>query len=145
LVRARAAAWAIGRAGREEIDELNILQASLLAMQRAVAQLRLVPAELLIDGNRCPELPGFAGSVRAVVGGDRQCNAIAAASIVAKVARDREMIALDRDFPEYGFARHKGYPTVLHLEALARHGPCAAHRHSFRPVRESVAAREIVS
>ena len=132
-IRVHAAAWAVGRAEVEEIDRLNILQATLLAMQRAVAALTLVPAFALVDGNRCPVLPCPA---EAVVGGDRTVGAIAAASILAKVARDREMLLLEERYPGYGFARHKGYPTVDHVAALRRLGVSEVHRRSFAPVRQ---------
>ena len=135
-IRHRALAWAVASADVAEIDRLNILYATLLAMQRAVARLVIRPDLVLVDGNRCPEidLP-----VRAVVGGDRTVSEISAASILAKVARDRSMSRLDQAFPGYGFAIHKGYPTRHHVEALARLGPCPAHRRSFRPVREALA------
>jgi ribonuclease HII len=128
-----AEAWAVAWASHLEIDRLNILQASLLAMRRAVLALRVTPMLALVDGNRCPDdLPCVA---RAVVGGDGLEPAISAASILAKVARDREMRRLDAEHPEYGFARHKGYGTPEHLAALQRHGPCVIHRRSFAPVR----------
>ena len=132
LIRKQAIAWAVGRAEAEEIDRLNILQASLLAMRRAVAALPIAAQHVMVDGNYCPEL---ACSVEAVVGGDASVAAIGAASIVAKVVRDREMIALDSRYPGYGFARHKGYPTRLHLEALSRLGVSEIHRRSFAPVK----------
>lgn len=131
LIRERALAWAIGRCSPAEIDELNILHATLLAMQRAVAGLAVQPGFVFVDGNRCPALPMAA---RAVVKGDSRVAEISAASILAKVARDREMLALDARHPQYGFARHKGYPTKEHLAALAAHGALAEHRRSFRPV-----------
>lgn len=131
LIRERALAWAIGRCSPAEIDELNILHATLLAMQRAVAGLAVQPGFVFVDGNRCPTLPMAA---RAVVKGDSRVAEISAASILAKVARDREMLALDARHPQYGFARHKGYPTKEHLAALAAHGALAEHRRSFRPV-----------
>ncbi|WP_458735360.1 ribonuclease HII [Zobellella taiwanensis] len=131
LIRERALAWAIGRCSPVEIDELNILHATLLAMQRAVAGLAVQPGFVFVDGNRCPALPMAA---RAVVKGDSRVAEISAASILAKVARDREMLALDARHPQYGFARHKGYPTKEHLAALAAHGALAEHRRSFRPV-----------
>ncbi|MBN2885201.1 MAG: ribonuclease HII [Chromatiaceae bacterium] len=131
-IEERALAWSIAWATVEEIDRLNILQASLLAMQRAVAALDPAPGHVLVDGNRCP---AFQCTAEAVVGGDASVASIAAASILAKVARDRLMCELDRDHPGYGLAVHKGYPTRAHLEALARLGPCAVHRRSFAPVR----------
>jgi ribonuclease HII len=132
-IRTRAAAWALGRAEVEEIDRLNILQATLLAMQRAVTALPFAPVSALVDGNRCPTLPC---PVEAIVGGDRTVRAIAAASILAKVARDREMLHLDERYPGYGFARHKGYPTADHVAALRRLGVSDVHRRSFAPVRQ---------
>ena len=131
-IHKRSLAWAIGRAEVEEIDRINILQASLLAMRRAVEQLHPPPGFVYIDGNRCPVLPC---SARAVVGGDRTIPAISAASILAKVTRDREMVWLDERFPGYGFARHKGYPTKAHIEALRVQGVSPVHRRSFSPVR----------
>ncbi len=131
-IRARALAWAVGRAGVDEIDRHNVLQATLLAMARAVAGLRPRPDYALVDGDRWPPLPCPGETV---VGGDAREPAIAAASILAKTVRDAEMVALDRRFPGYGFAAHKGYATPAHLEALRRLGPCPAHRRSFAPVR----------
>lgn len=131
-VQARALAWAVASASVEEIDRINILQATLLAMQRAVARLLPVPDRALVDGNRCPDLPC---AVEAVIGGDASVPAISAASILAKVARDREMRLLDERWPGYGFARHKGYATREHLAALAALGPCPIHRRSYRPLR----------
>ncbi|AHG19196.1 ribonuclease HII [Chania multitudinisentens RB-25] len=128
----KALAWSLGRAEPEEIDQLNILHATMLAMQRAVAGLSLTPDLVLIDGNRCPELPMRS---QAVVKGDSRVAEISAASILAKVTRDREMSELDRVFPDYGFAQHKGYPTALHLEKLATLGATQHHRRSFAPVR----------
>jgi ribonuclease HII len=116
----------------EEIDALNILQASLLAMRRAVESLASPPTQVLVDGLYCPPL---ALPVRAVVNGDATVAAIAAASILAKVARDEAMMELHRLYPVYGFDRHKGYPTAVHLEALRRHGATSVHRRSFAPVR----------
>ena len=138
VIRREAAAWSVAAADVDEIDALNILQATFLAMRRAVEQLAVVPAQLRIDGNRAPELPGYAGRTTTLVGGDRICPAISAASILAKVARDDQMLALDREYPEYGFARHKGYPTAQHREALQRFGPCPAHRRSYAPVRRAL-------
>jgi len=140
-IRSRAAAWSVARAEVVEIDELNILQATMLAMRRAVEQLDCLPDELHIDGNRVPELPGYTGRATAIVGGDRSCLAISAASILAKVARDDLMLVLDRTFPDYGFAQHKGYPTAQHREALLHFGPCVAHRRSFAPVRRAMAIK----
>ena len=131
LVRERALAWALGRAEVEEIDRWNILQATLLAMERAVRALAVAPEKVLVDGNRCPRVPY---PVEAIVGGDGLVEAISAASIVAKVARDSEMVELDARYPGYGLAGHKGYPTREHLEALARLGPAPVHRRSFAPV-----------
>lgn len=127
----RALAWSVGSASVAEIDEINILQASLLAMQRAVADLKIAPRVVLVDGNRCPRLPCQA---QAIVRGDETEAAISAASIVAKVWRDRLMKELDKQYPFYGFSQHKGYPTRQHLDALALHGPCDVHRRSFAPV-----------
>jgi len=137
-IRADALAWALGRAEPEEIDRLNILQASLLAMRRAVEGLDPSPRLVLVDGRHCPPL---ACTTQALVKGDSRIAAISAASILAKVARDREMLELHERHPQYGFDRHKGYPTAAHLEALARHGPCPQHRRSFAPVRRAVTAR----
>lgn len=128
----KALAWSLGRAEPEEIDELNILHATMLAMQRAVAGLSVTPDMVLIDGNRCPPLPMAA---QAVVKGDSRVAEISAASILAKVTRDREMAELDQQFPDYGFAQHKGYPTAFHLERLAQFGATIHHRRSFGPVR----------
>ena len=136
-IRAHAIAWAVAEAGVAEIDALNILQATLVAMRRAVMALAIVPAEALVDGNRCPELPCPA---RAIIGGDRDVAAISAASILAKTVRDLQLIELDQRYPGYGFARNKGYGTPEHLAALARNGPCSAHRRSFGPVKQTVFA-----
>lgn len=135
-IRDRSAAWALGRAEPAEIDQLNILGATLLAMRRAVEGLGLRPVRALVDGNRCPHLPC---PCEAIVRGDASVPAISAASILAKVARDAEMLALDAQWPGYGFAVHKGYPTRQHLEALARLGPSAVHRRTFGPVRRAIA------
>jgi ribonuclease HII len=129
-IEARALAWAVGIASVEEIDRLNILQASLLAMSRAAAALQISPGLCLVDGN-CP--PRLSCAVRTVVGGDGLVDSIMAASILAKLARDREMARLDQEHPGYGFARHKGYGTPEHLAALRRQGTCAIHRRSFAP------------
>ncbi len=136
-IRRHARAWAVASATVEEIDRLNILQATLLAMRRAVEQLEVVPDQALIDGNRCPRL---SCAVRAVVGGDRSVPQISAASILAKTTRDAEMLRLHRQYPQYGLDRHKGYPTPEHLALLERHGVCDIHRRSFAPVRRLIAA-----
>jgi ribonuclease HII len=130
-IRMHAVAWAVAASDVGEIDTLNILQATLLAMRRAVEQLGTRPEVVWIDGLHCPPLDCPA---RAIVGGDRAVAAIAAASILAKTTRDALLVELDRQYPLYGFARHKGYGTPEHLEALAAHGPCPAHRRSFGPV-----------
>lgn len=137
-IRKHAVAWSIGRAEVCEIDRLNILQASLLAMRRAYAALPVKPDHALVDGNRCPELPC---PCRAVIGGDQTVPAISAASILAKVFRDREMEALDALFPGYQLAGHKGYPTESHRQALDRLGPSAVHRRSFGPVKRFLAGQ----
>jgi ribonuclease HII len=130
-IRERALCWALGRAEPVEIDRINILQASLLAMQRAVAVLTTQPGLALVDGNRAPQL---ACQVRTIVGGDASEPSISAASIIAKVARDREMVELDARYPGYGLAKHKGYPTKQHMEALQALGVSEIHRRSFAPV-----------
>lgn len=132
-ITARAVAWAVARASVAEIDRHNILQASLLAMKRAVAALEAPPGLVLVDGNR---LPDWSYPARAVIGGDATIACISAAAILAKVVRDREMIAFDARFPGYGFARHKGYGTAEHRAALHQLGPCALHRRSFAPLRQ---------
>ena len=131
-IRTRAVAWSVASASVEEIDALNILQASLLAMRRAVEGLAVTPHEVLVDGLHRPRL---SVPVQAIVRGDATVAAIAAASILAKVTRDEEMLALHCRYPQYGFDRHKGYPTRAHLAALREHGVCPAHRRSFVPVR----------
>jgi ribonuclease HII len=131
-IRAHALAWAVASASVEEIDALNILQASLLAMRRAVEKLAVTPQQVLVDGLHCPRVSMPA---RAVVRGDATVTAIAAASILAKVARDEEMLARHRALPQYGFDRHKGYPTRAHLDALRAHGVSIVHRRTFAPVR----------
>ncbi|MCQ4312070.1 ribonuclease HII [Pseudomonas stutzeri] len=128
----KALAWCVARAEVHEIDQLNILHATMLAMQRAVEGLSVTPRLALIDGNRCPQL---AVPSSPVIQGDGQVPAIAAASILAKVSRDREMCALDLCYPGYGLSSHKGYPTPNHLDALQRLGPSVIHRRSFAPVR----------
>lgn len=130
-IRTHALAWSLGRAEAAEIDQLNIFQATLVAMQRAVAGLGLAPDAVLVDGNRAPE---FGVPAEPVVKGDGRIPAISAASILAKVARDEEMAVLHSQYPEYGFDRHKGYPTAVHLAALERYGPLPEHRRSFGPV-----------
>jgi ribonuclease HII len=130
-IRDKALAWGLGRAEVAEIDRINILQASLLAMRRAVENLSIRPERALVDGNRCPPL---ACPCQAIVKGDATVPAISAASILAKVARDAELCELHDRYPHYGFAQHKGYPTAAHREALRRHGPCPEHRRSFAPV-----------
>lgn len=131
LIRERALAWSVARAHVHEIDRINILRASLLAMQRAVARLRVQPTLVLVDGNHCPE---FSCEAKAIIHGDALEPAISAASIVAKVLRDRYMHLLDRYHPHYGFAQHKGYGTAVHLNALKTHGASRVHRRSFAPV-----------
>ena len=138
----KALSWHIARAEVEEIDELNILHATMLAMQRAVEGLHITPKMAMIDGNRCPKLTMPS---EAVVKGDSKVPAIAAASILAKVSRDREMAAFELIYPGYGIGGHKGYPTPVHLEALARLGPTPIHRRSFAPVRLAYEARESLS
>lgn len=130
-IRERALAWSIASANVAEIDTFNILQATLLAMRRAVDSLAIAPSEVLVDGNQCPVL---ACPVRAIVKGDQAIRAISAASILAKTARDALLRELDGLYPQYGFAQHKGYATPEHLAALQRHGPCPIHRRSFAPV-----------
>lgn len=135
-IKTQALAWSLGRAEVAEIDELNIFHATLLAMQRAVAGLAITPDYVLIDGCHCPLLPMPA---RAIVKGDSQVAEISAASILAKVARDAEMVELDKQYPGYGFACHKGYPTARHLAALMQYGVIAQHRKSFAPVQRALA------
>jgi ribonuclease HII len=136
-IRLKALAWAIGWSDAGEIDALNILQASLLAMRRALQGLAVVPGHVRIDGNRCPSaaMLGFICGFEAVAGGDATVSEISAASILAKVSRDQWMTQVAGVYPVYGFERHKGYPTPDHLRQLARHGPCRLHRRSFAPVR----------
>lgn len=133
-IQAKATGYAIGRADHTEIDDMNILQATLLAMQRAVVELARQHdiQQVLVDGNRCPEI---IQPCKAIVGGDLTEPAISAASILAKVTRDREMLALDAQYPEYGFAGHKGYPTKKHLQAIEANGVLPIHRQSFKPVK----------
>jgi len=134
-IKSVAIAWSVARASCEEIDQINILQASLLAMQRAVVSLDHIPDKVLVDGNRAPEL---SLPTECIVKGDLSEACISAASILAKQCRDREMVLLDKQYPQYGFAQHKGYPTRVHREALLKYGVCPQHRRSFRPVREGL-------
>ncbi|EJG0974521.1 ribonuclease HII [Vibrio parahaemolyticus] len=134
-IKEKALAWAVGRCSPEEIDELNILQATMVAMQRAIAGLKVQPDLVLIDGNRCPELPMDS---QAVVKGDLRVAEISAASIIAKVVRDQEMEELNKQYPQFGFAKHKGYPTKAHFEAIEQHGVISEHRKSFKPVKKAL-------
>ncbi len=134
-IRNNAYAWSIGRADVHEIDRLNILQASLLAMLRAVESLPVAPEHLKIDGNKCLPASRINCTMEAIVKGDSKVAAISAASIIAKVARDNEMMQLDKKYPGYGFAAHKGYPTKMHRDALIKYGATDIHRTSFKPVR----------
>jgi len=136
-IRARAIAWSIGWADAAEVDVLNILQASLLAMRRALLGLAIAPARVCVDGDRCPDgtMLGFGCRIEAIVRGDARVREISAASILAKVNRDAWMRRAAGAFPHYGFERHKGYATPDHLDCLAQHGPCRLHRQSFAPVR----------
>jgi ribonuclease HII len=137
-VRDRAIAWSVVSIDSEQIDRINILQATMLAMQQAVEQLTVPPQHVFIDGNRCPQINVPA---TAIVKGDSRVAEISAASILAKVERDAQMMVLHQTYPQYGFDRHKGYPTKAHFEALAEHGPCPEHRTSYKPVRECLATR----
>ncbi len=132
-IKQKALSWAFGRAEIAEIDELNILHASMLAMKRAVESLSIKPQHCLIDGNRCPELDCTS---EAIIKGDLKVQSIGAASIIAKVARDHEMVELDKTYPGYGLAQHKGYPTKLHMQALQELGVTPIHRRSFAPVKK---------
>jgi len=132
-IREKALCWSLGRAEAFEIDDINILQASLLAMKRAVEGLSMTPDHLKIDGNKEIHMDI---SMETIVQGDSKVAAISAASIIAKVARDKEMIALHEEYPEYGFASHKGYPTKVHLEALEKYGLLSEHRKSFKPCKK---------
>ena len=135
-IQEKALAWAIAEASHTEIDELNILQASLLAMRRAVEALKIAPEHVLVDGNKVPQ--GLTMSCDAVIGGDALHAEISAASILAKVTRDHEMVALDEVYPQYGFAKHKGYPTKAHFEAIVEHGVIDQHRRSYSPVKKAL-------
>lgn len=141
-IRFKAIAWSAARATPTEIDHINILQASLLAMQRAVLRLKVLPTLVLVDGNRAPV---FSCPAKAIVGGDQLEQVISAASIVAKVLRDRIMRMLDKKYPLYGFAGHKGYGTDSHMKALQQHGPCRVHRRSYAPVMLSLPESELGS
>jgi ribonuclease HII len=132
LIRSQACAWSVASASVEEVDSLNILWATMLAMKRAVETLAVLPTQVLVDGNRCPEL---ACPATAVIKGDASVPQISAASILAKVARDAHMLHLHQQYPDYGFDRHKGYPTKDHIQALRDHGVSPVHRRSFSPVR----------
>jgi ribonuclease HII len=136
IIKAEAKAWHIASASVEEIDRLNILQATLLAMCRAVEGLKVQPEVVLVDGNRCPD---WAYVSQAIIEGDAKVAEISAASILAKTARDAVMVELHGRYPQYNFAGHKGYGTAAHLKAIRQHGPCPAHRRSFAPVREMLA------
>ncbi len=135
-IREKAIAWSVAEASAAEIDQINILQATFLAMRRAVEGLSVTATHALIDGNRVP--PGLGCTAEAIVKGDAKEAAISAASILAKTVRDAQMVALDAQYPLYGFAKHMGYPTPDHLAALRQHGPVAAHRRSFGPVAQCV-------
>lgn len=134
-IQHKALAWSVGRCSAQEIDQLNIFQATMLAMQRAVAGLTIQPDLVLIDGNKVPQLPMAA---QAVVKGDLRVAQISAASIIAKVVRDQEMEALDKIYPQFGFAQHKGYPTKAHFAAIEQHGVIDQHRRSFAPVKRAL-------
>ena len=131
-IREKAIAWCVAEASAQEVDQINILQATMLAMKRAITGLQVAPTHALIDGNRIPQ--GLLCSAEAIVKGDAKEPAISAASILAKTARDAQMVALDAIYPQYGFAKHMGYPTPVHLAALKLHGPLSEHRRSFGPV-----------
>lgn len=131
VIKQNALAWAVGRAEVAEIDSVNILQATFLAMRRAIEALTIIPQLALVDGNQDPKL--FC-ETKTIINGDQLEPVISAASIIAKVTRDREMLLLDNEFPQYGFAKHKGYPTKTHMAALEQYGPCQHHRRSYAPV-----------
>lgn len=132
-IQQKALAWSIAEASHDEIDELNILNATLLAMQRAVDGLKITPNKVLIDGNKIPKTMTI--ECEAVVGGDALHAEISAASILAKVTRDRQLLELDRQYPNYGFAQHKGYPTKVHLQAIEQYGVLVEHRRSYKPIK----------
>ena len=136
-IQEKAVAWAIAEASHAEIDQLNILQASLLAMRRAVEALHIQPQHVLVDGNKIPQ--GLSMSCEAIVGGDALHAEISAASILAKVTRDRQMVVLDQQYPQCGFAQHKGYPTKMHFAAIAEHGVIDQHRRSYAPIKQALA------
>ena len=136
-IQEKAVAWAIAEASHAEIDQLNILQASLLAMCRAVEALHIQPQHVLVDGNKIPQ--GLSMSCEAIVGGDALHAEISAASILAKVTRDRQMVVLDQQHPQFGFAQHKGYPTKMHFAAIAEHGVIDQHRRSYAPIKQALA------
>jgi ribonuclease HII len=135
-IRGHSLAWGLGWADAAEVDALNVLQATLLAMRRALQELQTAPAHVIVDGDRCPRVTGlpFECTVEAIVKGDARVECIGAASILAKTARDEYMVAADRLYPGYGFAGHKGYGTAAHLASLRRLGPCPLHRRSYAPV-----------
>lgn len=135
-IKAQAVAWSLATASVEEIDQLNILQASLLAMKRSIEKLSIKPDKVLVDGHMIPKMDILA---EAVVGGDKLIAEISAASIIAKVTRDQLMLKLDETYPEYGFKSHKGYPTKAHREALETHGPSPIHRKTFAPIKDMLA------
>ena len=141
IIKEQAVAWSLGRCEVHEIDQYNIYQATLIAMERAVAGLKPIPEYILVDGNRCPK---WRWASEPVIKGDSRVEAISAASILAKVARDAEMVELDGRFPGYGFASHKGYATPMHMESLSRLGASPIHRRSFRPVREALEAMGMI-
>lgn len=136
-IQEKAVAWAIAEASHAEIDQLNILQASLLAMRRTVEALNIQPQHVLVDGNKIPQ--GLSMSCEAIVGGDALHAEISAASILAKVTRDRQMVVLDQQYPQFGFAQHKGYPTKMHFAAIAEHGVIDQHRRSYAPIKQALA------
>jgi len=137
VIRKASLAWSVGRAEVHEIDKMNILQASLLAMERAVRRLKVKPDQVLVDGKHCPKI---LYPVKAIINGDQTVPVISAASVIAKVIRDREMVIYDAYYPEYGFAAHKGYGTKQHLEAIAKHNITPIHRRSFRPIKDLLLA-----